>query len=172
MPLENATYINDLVSTNPVATDQMGQGYQHLTLIKAVLKAQFPNWTSAKLNSTQAQIDTLTGMLSPANYWTIPAGTIAGDGGHVVLKAATSFTDIQVLNSSGSFLVFGRCGWHGWRRLRPLRACSPPTGSSRVPRTRHRSRGSVRYASTAGHWPRSRPAGTSVTAPTGPLTSA
>lgn len=43
MPLESATYISDLVSTNPVGTDTESQGDDHLRLLKAVLKATFPN---------------------------------------------------------------------------------------------------------------------------------
>lgn len=48
MALESATYINDLVITNPVgATDPKGQGDDHIRMIKAVLKATFPNLTAA-----------------------------------------------------------------------------------------------------------------------------
>lgn len=45
MPLEGASYINGLVSTNPVATDGVDKGDDHIRLIKAVLKATFPNIT-------------------------------------------------------------------------------------------------------------------------------
>lgn len=47
MPLETGTYISDLVSTNPVATDGSGQGDDHLRLIKSVLLATFPSITGA-----------------------------------------------------------------------------------------------------------------------------
>lgn len=57
MPLETATYISQLVSTNPAHTDGLSDADAHMRLIKAVLKAQFPNWTAAVLTSTQAQID-------------------------------------------------------------------------------------------------------------------
>src|SRR6185437_10165826 len=106
MPLETANYIADLVSTNPAATDQLGQGYQHLTLIKAVLKAQFPNWTSAKLNSTQAQIDAVASAFA-SNYFTVPAGTTTPDGGHVILKGYTGYQDIQLYNTSGGLGIWG-----------------------------------------------------------------
>lgn len=43
MGLESATYVNDLVTTNPAAGDQRSQGDDHLRLIKAALKATFPN---------------------------------------------------------------------------------------------------------------------------------
>ena len=43
MPLEKGTFITDLVATNPEGTDPASQGDDHLRLIKAVLRATFPN---------------------------------------------------------------------------------------------------------------------------------
>lgn len=45
MPLETATFIDDLVETNPVATDGLGQADDHLRLIKSAIKTTFPNVT-------------------------------------------------------------------------------------------------------------------------------
>jgi len=43
MALETATYVSDLVTTNPIgATDKRSQGDDHLRLLKSVLKATFP----------------------------------------------------------------------------------------------------------------------------------
>jgi hypothetical protein len=47
MPLESATYIDELVSTNPAASDGLAQADDHLRLIKAVLLASFPNISGA-----------------------------------------------------------------------------------------------------------------------------
>jgi len=58
MPLESASFITQLVSTNPPGSDQVSQGDDHLRLIKTVLKAQFPNFTAAAVTSTNAQLDT------------------------------------------------------------------------------------------------------------------
>ena len=41
MALESATYISELVDTNPVVADPVGQGDDHLRMIKTVLKTQF-----------------------------------------------------------------------------------------------------------------------------------
>lgn len=41
MALESATYISELVDTNPAVSDPVGQGDDHLKLIKTVLKTQF-----------------------------------------------------------------------------------------------------------------------------------
>lgn len=57
MPLETGTTIADLVSTNPAATDGLGQADDHIRLIKAVLKATFPNFTGV-LDATDAALDT------------------------------------------------------------------------------------------------------------------
>lgn len=42
MPIETATYVNDLVSTNPAGTDQRATSDDHHRMIKGVLKATFP----------------------------------------------------------------------------------------------------------------------------------
>lgn len=47
MGLESATFINDLVSTNPLGTDTRAQGDDHLRLIKAALLATFKNFSRA-----------------------------------------------------------------------------------------------------------------------------
>jgi microcystin-dependent protein len=47
MGLESATFINDLVITNPLAGDKKNQGDDHLRLLKQVLKQTFPNGDEA-----------------------------------------------------------------------------------------------------------------------------
>ena len=42
MGLETATTISGLQSTNPLSTDLINKGDDHLRLIKSVLKTQFP----------------------------------------------------------------------------------------------------------------------------------
>jgi microcystin-dependent protein len=48
MGLESTTFLDGLVSTNPVASDTVAQGDDHLRLLKAVIKASFPNVTYAR----------------------------------------------------------------------------------------------------------------------------
>ena len=77
MGLEAATYISDLVSTNPTANDYVREGDDHLRLIKATLLATFANITGAvtashtELNysvgvtsAIQTQIDALTASIA------------------------------------------------------------------------------------------------------------
>lgn len=63
MPLESATYIADLTATNPDGLDQRSTADDHLRLIKAVLKATFPNANGA-INATVAQMNYLVGVTS------------------------------------------------------------------------------------------------------------
>lgn len=77
MGLETATYISQLVDTNPVHTDGLNQTDAHLKLIKATLLDTFPNFTAAALNSTQAQIDSAVGLVTGSGgAAAFPAGTV------------------------------------------------------------------------------------------------
>lgn len=69
MGLESATYINGLVETNPTSSDNANQGDNHLRLIKAALKATFPNITGA-VTATQATLNT--------PYLPLAGGTLTG----------------------------------------------------------------------------------------------
>ena len=62
MGVESATYISQLVDTNPLVSDAVGQGDDHLRLIKAVLQAQFPNLTAGAVNTTQTEMNLLDGV--------------------------------------------------------------------------------------------------------------
>lgn len=65
MPLESATYISDLNSSFPLSTDTVSQSDDHLRLIKAAIKATFPN-VNSPVTATPSSLN------SP-----IPAGLIA-----------------------------------------------------------------------------------------------
>lgn len=62
MGLETASYISQLVDTNPVVGDPVGEGDDHLRLIKTVLKTQFPNLTAAAVNSNVTELNLLDGI--------------------------------------------------------------------------------------------------------------
>jgi hypothetical protein len=62
MGIEAATYISDLVVTNPVsATDPVSQGDDHIRLLKSVLKATLPN-INAAISVTDEEINRLAGV--------------------------------------------------------------------------------------------------------------
>ena len=61
MALETGTTIGALVSTNPVATDPVGQADDHLRLIKTVLKTTFGTITTV-LDEDNMSTDSATAL--------------------------------------------------------------------------------------------------------------
>lgn len=61
MSLESATYIADLVDTNPTNNDTKGQGDNHLRMIKRVSQLSFPN-IAGEVTPTHTQINYLKGI--------------------------------------------------------------------------------------------------------------
>jgi len=68
MPLETGTTIAQLVSSNPLSSDNVSEGDDHLRLIKAVLKAQFPGaglqGFNTPITATEAELNFLSGVTS------------------------------------------------------------------------------------------------------------
>ena len=87
MGLETGTYIDDLISTNPLAADNVSQGDNHLRLIKAVLKASFPSVDMA-VNAIHAS--------SSAPALAITAGLVWFDTSANVLKIRNEANDAWV----------------------------------------------------------------------------
>jgi microcystin-dependent protein len=56
VPLETANTISDLVQSNPAGSDPLAKSADHIRLLKASMKATFPNWTGA-LVATNAAVD-------------------------------------------------------------------------------------------------------------------
>ena len=81
MPLETATFIDQLVPANPAHTDGLSQADSHMRLLKSTLQATFPNFTAVALASTQAQIDAVTAAAANTAAGLVPAGTIIDFGG-------------------------------------------------------------------------------------------
>jgi len=116
MGLESATYISELVSANPTATDPISQGDDHLRLIKAVLKNQFSGLSgTTAVTADGAEMNLLDGCTATTtelNYLDITTlGTSADSkaltqsAGGVVTVGATSGD--QVLNIASHDLVDG-----------------------------------------------------------------
>ncbi len=61
MGLETGTYINSLDAANPLGTDAKSAGDDHIRLLKATIKATFPNVTGA-VTVTQAELNRLAGV--------------------------------------------------------------------------------------------------------------
>ena len=110
MGLETASYISQLVATNPLATDPISQGDDHLRLIKSVLQTQFSGLSgTTAVTSSGAELNILDGVTATStelNYLDITtlgtsenskavtqsAGgviTVGGAAGDQVLKIAS-----------------------------------------------------------------------------------
>jgi microcystin-dependent protein len=117
LPLETATYLSDLVTSNPAHTDGLSQADSHARLIKSTLKATFPNFTGVALASTQAQLDAAVSVAAGTTPSRIPMGTAALPGLTVVGdinsgwwspaadQLALSLAGTQVLLLGGTALV-------------------------------------------------------------------
>lgn len=64
MTVETATFLSQLDATKPAATDPKSEGDDHLRLVKAALKAQFPNFGAGAVNVTHTALNYLTAALS------------------------------------------------------------------------------------------------------------
>ena len=57
MALESSTYISELVDTNPTVSDPVGQGDDHLRMLKTVLKTQFRGLSGTTAVTTSESVD-------------------------------------------------------------------------------------------------------------------
>jgi hypothetical protein len=77
MALETGTFINSLNAANPTTTDPKSQGDDHLRLIKATIKATFPNLDGA-ITATQTAINYIANVTSDIQAQLDARGLIAG----------------------------------------------------------------------------------------------
>lgn len=111
MPLETATYISDLVPTNPLISDNIADGPSHFWLIKKVLQSTFPNIKGA-VTATQDQLNTLTGLVgsSTSDGLDIQGSLTVSDGvdlkgsltveGTTLVPSVTDWTSKQAVSAS------------------------------------------------------------------------
>ena len=100
MGLETASYISQLNTSNPAASDAVGEADDHLKLIKTVLKTSFPSGT------TQPQIPNNSGQSGKFlttngtdNSW----GTVDAGGGLVLISTATNASAVSSINFTDCF---------------------------------------------------------------------
>ena len=91
MALESATYISDLVVTNPLGTDPKSQGDDHIKLVKSTLRNTFSGVTGA-VTPTHTLLNTVGVTQSPGNNTTNVASTAFVQAAIATVNAATSTT--------------------------------------------------------------------------------
>lgn len=98
MALETATWISQLVPSNPLTTDPLAQAGDHINLIKQVLQNQFPNAGTVAVTASAAAINAATAAFANAPVVDIqPNGT-----------AAAAELDLLGMINSGGTIVSGR----------------------------------------------------------------
>ncbi len=100
MPVETATYISELVPSNPETNDGIAQGDAHIQLIKQVLQNQFPDIGDEAVTASAVELNTIIG-LSDATAGTLTAPIPTGSttvGGSLVLTGAGTNADIVLTN--------------------------------------------------------------------------
>jgi hypothetical protein len=104
MGIETATFISQLVETNPIGSvDEVLEGDDHIRLIKNVLKTQFPSLGEAAINATAAQINLLASLSALSVLGR--ASNSTGAAAAIVASAAN-----QVLQRVGTTLAFALIG--------------------------------------------------------------
>lgn len=103
MSLESATYINQLNATNPLGSDPIASGDDHIRLIKSALKATFPNITGA-VNVTQGDLNSIPD-LATTEYVDNLAASIPQTG-RIVQVVTSKFTS-YVESFSDSYYATG-----------------------------------------------------------------
>ena len=108
MALEDLTgtkYIDDLVSTNPAAGDNVSEGDDHIRGIKNVLKTTFPNIDGA-VTPTDTEINYVGGVTSAIQTQIDSKTTNATHTGDVTgataLTIAAGAVDIAMLSATGT----------------------------------------------------------------------
>jgi len=99
MALETATYISQLVNTNPTASDPVSQGDDHLRLIKAVLQTQFTTLGAAAVTTTAAELNLLDGITAvgdasgPGSSTDNAIARFSGTGGKTLQNSTVTISD-------------------------------------------------------------------------------
>ena len=96
MGLESGTYISQLNSSYPTASDDVSEGDDHLRLIKAVLKNQFSGLTgTTAISSSEAELNVLDGIASG-----LTAAELSILDGVTATAAELNYLDITTLGTS------------------------------------------------------------------------
>ena len=114
MGLETASYISQLVATNPLATDPISQGDDHLRLIKSVLQTQFSGLsgtTAVTASGTEMNLlDGVTATTTELNYLDI---TTLGTSEASKAVTADANGDVTIADGAYDFDVASHDGTNG-----------------------------------------------------------
>lgn len=108
MTVEAATFISNLNSALPAATDAKAEGDDHIRLVKQILLAQFPNFTATAVTATCAQLNSA----ATGSFTTITAtGSITITGAALLgYDTGSGGTVTQSTSKSNSVTLNKPCG--------------------------------------------------------------
>lgn len=92
MPVESASFISDLDETYPLSDDRVNKGDDHLRLIKAAIKATFPNLNAA-VSASPAELNKLAGLATTATELALLNGLLATTIELNLLQGKTGLVD-------------------------------------------------------------------------------
>lgn len=97
MALESATYISDLVITNPTGADSKSTSDDHHRLIKSTLKTTFPNVTGA-VTVTQSQLNDVVNKapIASPTFTGVPSAPTATPATATTQLASTAFVQAAI----------------------------------------------------------------------------
>lgn len=95
MGLETATWIEDLVDTNPTPEDKHRQGDDHFRLVKSVLQNQFPNLGPDALTVSAEEVNFLNGLSQDIQTSLNDKADTSVLAGYAQLDVAQAFTKAQ-----------------------------------------------------------------------------
>ena len=96
MALETGTYIDSLNVSNPAATDALSQADEHLRLLKATIKATFPNVTGA-VTATQGALNSTSAITTDGTTPSLATGATAAQ-----LKTLIGITDPAIVTDGST----------------------------------------------------------------------
>ena len=129
MPIETAQFIDGLVASNPVSTDNLSSADDHMRLTKATIKNTFPNITGAitadhseinvldGITATTAELNTMDGILTTTTELNLLSGLLATSAEINLLSGLTALNTSLVsdltpqlgadLDTNGQAITFG-----------------------------------------------------------------
>lgn len=113
--LESATYISDLVASNPLSSDLASTADDHIRLLKSTIKTTFPNINNA-VTVTDEQLNTISGITAANPSASIGLSAVNGtattylrsDGAPALSQAiAPTWTDVHTFTNVPSSSIDG-----------------------------------------------------------------
>ena len=108
MGLETPVYITDLVTTNPVSTDAVSAGDDHIRNLKVALAGTFTGFTGAAMSATEAELNFNDG--STAGTSVASKTLVLGSSKETDVLTLTTLTSTNVATPSNTDLVISPNG--------------------------------------------------------------